>query len=741
MHKYVWRFVAVCICGCLLASVVRAKVWLLPDYQSSQFYSRRVNGGNNHKSDNPVCSDYGMYTASQITTGMSCASSAMIKNLKCYGDCSCSSVYQYTSSSCRSAGKIPSGAACMGKYRECICDTSTYPHTSSSCAYTLSGASCYDKYGYHYNSCVNPCAAYASYTNVSSCSYGCEDVVSTCTSKCRKCYADNCRNREDNETKLGCEKYWSDCPSKCQTGKTEAECDSGFHQSADKLSCVANACEGFTLSSCPTGAVSCETCKSGTTTKYKVSSCKDGYTQAGDTCTTADCEGFTLSSCPSHASCSTCKTGTAIKYKLDQCNSGYEISGSSCKAAACTGFSYSCISSATACETCQSGTTTKYRPTGCKEGYVLSSNTCSAVDCRSKGYTLYSCPSSALSCETCLGGASTYYKVNACKAGYEVADNTCAMVDCQGKGYTFYSCPSLAADCETCLRGSSTYYRIKNCQRPLSVSTDQKSCICPANAVVTDETSLRLAFSEKCPIITASGTINMVDTQHIIVYPNTTKFTGTNGASLHVSPQKYATIFKIEDSPETSFEISNLDFTVNSGGGLEVFQIWNRPTNISNIDVSLTGKFDMGSQIVTFFYSDAQINNLNIQADINTSGLFSPIDFYNPDDYSKSFSIQNSEIIVNNTGDGPVEALRFEMDDNSSSYINIESTKISLNTAERNYAIWVQETLTSGFIQLDVSGCSISAKSHFNAAFSAERNDFNSLTYINRAGEFSIVTQ
>ena len=81
------------------------------------------------------------------------------------------------------------------------------------------------------------------------------------------------------------------------------------------------------------------------------------------------------------------------------------------------------------------------------------------------------------------------------------------------------------------------------------------------------------------------------------------------------------------------------------------------------------------------------------------------------------------------------------MDDNSSSYINIENTKISLNTAERNYAIWVQELLTSGYIELKVSGCSISAKSDFNAAYATERNDFNSLTYINRAGKFSIVTQ
>ena len=704
MHKNVWRFVAVCICGCLLASVVRAKVWLLPDYQSSQFYSRRVNGGNSHKSDNPVCSDYGMYTASQITTGMSCASSTMIKNLKCFGDCSCSSAYQYTSSSCRSAGKIPSGSSCMGKYRECICDTSTYPHTSSSCAYTLSGASCSDKYGYHYNSCVNPCAAYASYTNVSSCSYGCEDVVSTCTSKCRSCYADNCRNRADNETKLGCEKYWSDCPDKCQTGKTEAECDSGFHQSADKLSCVANACEGFTLSSCP-----------------------------------------------SHASCSTCKTGTATKYKLDQCNSGYEISGSSCKAAACTGFSYSCISSATACETCQSGTTTKYRPTGCKEGYVLSSNTCSAVDCRGKGYTLYGCPSSAVSCAECLGGTSTYYKINDCKAGYELTDNSCAMVDCQGKGYTFYSCPSLAADCETCLRGTSTYYRIKNCQRPLSVSTDQKSCICPANAVVTDETSLRLAFSEKCPIITASGTINMTDTQQITIYPDTTKFTGINEGTLEIkASNKYSSFFGTNSST-TNLEINNLNIKIDENVYISnVLRLSRRPiiikdltitANINSSDVSTVSDIISLSNI-----PEANIDNLNLTMNINnTTSSGEGLTIYTDETANSIINIKNSSITLNNTNTTGRLYTCLSFIANGAGKLNttVKNVKLHINGAN-GYGVYINEI--SGRKDgsdriINLTGMTVNAPRGFYSIIESQTyNNFQNLTYTQTGEEISVRT-
>ena len=85
----------------------------------------------------------------------------------------------------------------------------------------------------------------------------------------------------------------------------------------------------------------------------------------------------------------------------------------------------------------------------------------------------------------------------------------------------------------------------------------------------------------------------MADTQQITVYPNTTKFTGTNGASLHFSLPKYTTVFETEKSPETPLEISNLDFSVTSGGGLDFFQIWNRPTTINNISVNLEGTFNM----------------------------------------------------------------------------------------------------------------------------------------------------
>ena len=161
---------------------------------------------------------------------MSCSSQTKIMNTTCYGDCVCAPAYNKTESSCRLEGKIPGGSACMGEYyTECLCDTSLYPYTSSSCVYNLSGASCSDNNGKHYAECVNPC----------------EGLV-------------------DNTTDLGCEKYYAECPSMCEVGKT----------------CVPNDCSAYTLTSCPANA-SCESCAPGCgddTPRYKYAQCNNGYT-------------------------------------------------------------------------------------------------------------------------------------------------------------------------------------------------------------------------------------------------------------------------------------------------------------------------------------------------------------------------------------------------------------------------------------------------------------------------------
>ena len=213
------RSVCVCLAGvimlCGIASVASAKVWLLPDYQQRQLYSHRVNNNEQGSTNKPQvvkCQNYGLIPASEIEAGMTCDTKRQIMHLTCYGDCHCPSSYDKTEASCRLEGKIPGGSSCAGEYyTTCICDTSLYPHTSSSCAYTLSGASCLDEKGKHYADCIDPC----------------EGLV-------------------DNETELGCDKYYDECPSKCELGKT----------------CVPNDCSGYTLTSCPAGE-ECKSCTRG----------------------------------------------------------------------------------------------------------------------------------------------------------------------------------------------------------------------------------------------------------------------------------------------------------------------------------------------------------------------------------------------------------------------------------------------------------------------------------------------
>ena len=279
-------FWAVLIAMCTTSVPVCAKVWLLPDYQQRQLFSHRLN---NEIDTSPAlpessrsCAAYGMSDAAEISPGMVCASSATIKNLTCYSDCYCPSEYKYTSSFCRSAGKIPSGATCLDKYTDCICDTSLFPHTSLSCEHTLSGASCSDDDGTHYAECIDttPCPnggdSETEKSQKESNGFECVFAYEGYKTSCYNC-SDPCEGLVDQDCgTMSCATYYAKCPLKCEVCQIEVSCENGFHQSADKLSCVADACEGY-LDSCPANTLCNDTCLSGNNTKYKISGCKIGY--------------------------------------------------------------------------------------------------------------------------------------------------------------------------------------------------------------------------------------------------------------------------------------------------------------------------------------------------------------------------------------------------------------------------------------------------------------------------------
>ena len=197
--------------------------------------------------------------------------------------------------------------------------------------------------------------------------------------------------------------------------------------------CVSLDCTTYTLSSCPSGATSCASCQSGSSTKYKINGCKSGYVVSDNTCVTNPCTGYPLTSCPSGAtSCSSCQSGSSTKYKINGCKSGYIVSDNTCVTNPCTGYPLtSCQYMATSCSTCQSGSSTKYKADGCWVGYVVSDNTCVADPCT--GYDLTSCPYGGM-CDRCRSGTETKFKLVNCDLGFILRGSTCVAKTCETYG-------------------------------------------------------------------------------------------------------------------------------------------------------------------------------------------------------------------------------------------------------------------------------------------------------------------
>lgn len=273
MQKRVLYLLAALVAGSVLANAVSAKVWLLPDYQQKQFYSNRANSpGSNQNSPNDGstgsvdCSKYGMVSASQLDAGMVCQNSARIKDTICYGNCSCPSEYQYTSSNCpASEGKTLAGRACNGEYTECKCDSGKYPYSSANCNNNLEGDRCYDGTD-HYALCTNPCDN-PDAVDTGSCQYGCETPVNGCSTKCLKCSENSCNNADISSLP-----DVSECGYKCKTTAVgcSTKCQECYHDSCDwpenqnlvnKGDCDYGCAGNATVNGCPSKcARGCQTC-------------------------------------------------------------------------------------------------------------------------------------------------------------------------------------------------------------------------------------------------------------------------------------------------------------------------------------------------------------------------------------------------------------------------------------------------------------------------------------------------
>jgi len=197
----------------------------------------------------------------------------------------------------------------------------------------------------------------------------CNGNYDTCSSLCNNSFT----------TELPAYADMIDTCDACGTTYYNWSCKSGYIKNAAGTACVADNCSGYTLDGCPSTAASCSECLNGTTKKYKINRCKDGYTISGNTCVVS-CSDYPLTSCPIGATgCIPCSNGTKTKYKIIGCKNGYTKVNYTCWANSCTGYTLTrCPTEAMSCSECLSGTTKKYKIEICKNGYMLSGNNCVA---------------------------------------------------------------------------------------------------------------------------------------------------------------------------------------------------------------------------------------------------------------------------------------------------------------------------------------------------------------------------
>ena len=217
------------------------------------------------------------------------------------------------------------------------------------------------------------------------------------------------------------------------------DCVSYIHCPFDKSykKCVAiddvsGKCSGYTLASCPPHA-KCEPC--GT---YKITTCKTGYTQKGNTCVCATtCQDrisqkdIPLNAGPIKQSCNACGAVSDIITGW-QCSTGYvEVSGeckkaySGCEAA---GYLSDKLANATCDEkivyTSDGSALRCYTDCACDDGYVKKDGECvEFIDC--SDYTLKTCPDNAI-CSACTDNdGNTSHKFEKCDDGYKEQSGIC----------------------------------------------------------------------------------------------------------------------------------------------------------------------------------------------------------------------------------------------------------------------------------------------------------------------------
>ena len=313
----------------------------------------------------------------------------------------------------------------------------------------------------------------------------------------------------------------SDKPSHCvkydYTTKICSMCDAGYSLSSDQKSCIRDtdancSSASFPLTTPPTNA-NISSCYDGTTTRYKITSCKIGYdlsadgkscvpNSSGGSTDTCNATNYPLTTKPDDTSANYtfCIDGTTTRYKITSCKTGYTLSSDkkSCNAipaGTCTAANYPLTTkpaNATS-ESCVDGSTTRYKITSCDQGYNLSSDKKSCTKDNSGGggesgggsegdscdlqqYPLTSQPENA-NTDECKDESGTHYRILSCKNGTTLAaDKLSCVTNCDQTVYKLTECNN-GKVCDTCTDSTGTYYKFNKCMSGFVQDGIQDTCI------------------------------------------------------------------------------------------------------------------------------------------------------------------------------------------------------------------------------------------------------------------------
>lgn len=337
--------------------------------------------------------------------------------------------------------------------------------------------------------------------------------------------AQNCKNFDrDNNLCLECHSYYKlengrcvdDVPENCEeydSGSNQCTtCADGYKVSDDGRACLTDegdldcTAANYPLSSEP-DSERCysETCTDNSTTRYRVSGCKEGYyinssktdcLSSGGETLTCNTTNYPLTSCPDNAkecgNCTPTGSNTPI-YRLKSCNSGYTISSDrkTCvqnSSTTCDSNNYpytnGCPLGAN-CSSCTATNVTRYKITSCKENYKYdeSNDRCVAQSCTKDTYPLDECPFHG-TCVSCTSDETNapIYALEYCETGYTMNDDhtDCVEQKCDTEKFPLTSCPN-GAECSPCYDSDGEHLAFKSCI-PGYTKTGDNNCELPTSA-------------------------------------------------------------------------------------------------------------------------------------------------------------------------------------------------------------------------------------------------------------------